>query len=495
MDFIDKFKDLFSSNESKKRQLIRHKKEFLNEIRNFQGATKSDRYKYWELNNSSLNSDSRLGLDILRARSRDLVKNDGYSRRGITAIESNTVGTGITAEIVENGKPHEKVQELWNNFTDSTDFDAEKMLTFSGMQALIMKEVAESGDCFARKFPNKFENGKIPFELKLIRSELIDTNRDNTGIKDPSDADIICQGIKFNERGRRLGFFVKNNINSYFSQSTLISANEMLQMFRMENASQVRGIPWLAPILLDVKDLSDYQHAELIRRKIASLYTAFVHDIDGNCPTESDEDDEENKNIEMMPGLTVTLPAGRTVTLSKPPTVTGHEAFCASYLKKIACGLGVTYEVLSGDLSQVNFSSGRMGWLEFYRNIEMWRWNILIPLFCEPVFKWFLQSVNLYYGIDTTKIKVNWTPPRREMIDPLKEVQADIMKIRNGFCSLDEIHREYGQNSATVLQKIKHIFDELARMGIKLDCNPKDTTQNGSLNSGRSKKSDNNKKK
>jgi capsid protein len=81
------------------------------------------------------------------------------------------------------------------------------------------------------------------------------------------------------------------------------------------------------------------------------------------------------------------------------------------------------------------------------------------------------------------------------MIDPLKEVQADIMKIRNGFCSLDEIHREYGQNSATVLQKIKHIFDELDRMGIKLDCNPKDTTQNGSLNSSRSKKSDNNKKK
>jgi lambda family phage portal protein len=490
MDFIDKFKDLFSTNESKKRQLIRHKKEFLNEIRSFQGATKSDRYKYWELNNSSLNSDTRLGLDILRARSRDLVKNDGYSRRGIIAIESNTVGTGITAEIVENEKPHKQVQELWNNFTDSTDFDAEKMLTFSGMQALAIKEIAESGECFARKFPNKFENGKIPFELKLIRSELIDSNRDNTGIKDPSDSDIICQGIKFNERGKRLGFFVKNNINSLYSQSTLISTNEMLQIFRMENASQVRGIPWLSPVLLDVKDLSDYQHAELIRRKIASLYTAFVHDIDGSNPTDQGEDEEENQSIEMMPGLTVTLPAGRTVTLSKPPTVTGHEAFCASYLKKIACGLGVTYEVLSGDLSQVNFSSGRMGWLEFYRNIEMWRWNILIPLFCEPVFKWFLQSVNLYYRIDTKNIKVNWTPPKREMIDPLKEVQADILKIRNGFTSLDEIHREYGSNSPAVLQKIKHIFDELHKMEIILDCDPSKTTQNGSSNIGRNRKND-----
>ncbi len=478
----------FTPVENKKKEIIKSN----NALRRYEGATKSDRYKNWNLNSNNLINDRVLGLEILRARSRDLVKNDGYSKHGLESIQANTVGTGITGEIINSktGKPNKKVQGIWNTFIESKNFDAERMLNFNGMQALVMKEIAESGECFFRKFPNKYYNKNIPFEIKLIQSELIDLNKDTTMFITDVDSEVISQGVHFNERGRRLGFYLKNKFNNFNLNSKFIPYEEMRQVFNLIDISQVHGIPWLAPVMLDIKDLSDYQHAELIRRKIASLYTAFIHDIDGNSPTDNEEDPDGNQSVEMMPGLTVELPAGRTVTLSKPPTVTGHESFCASYLKKIACGLGVTYEVLSGDLSQVNFSSGRMGWLEYYRNIELWRWKTIIPLFCEPIFEWFLQSINMYHGIDTSNLKINWTPPRREMIDPLKEVQADIMKIRNGFCSLDEIHREYGQNSADVLQKIKHIFDELNNMGIVLDCDPSKTTQNGSLNISRSKKSD-----
>ncbi|WP_158998360.1 hypothetical protein [Pigmentibacter ruber] len=121
MDFFNKFIELFGSKESKKRQLQNHKREFFNEIRKIEGATKSDRYKYWNLNGIFLVSGKLLGLEILSTRSRDLVKNDGYSKRGIISIESNTIGTGITGEIVskKDNKPLKDIQNIWDEFTES----------------------------------------------------------------------------------------------------------------------------------------------------------------------------------------------------------------------------------------------------------------------------------------------------------------------------------------------------------------------------------------
>jgi lambda family phage portal protein len=454
--------------------------------RSYLAASKSQRLQYWLADNSSVNMDTYKSLDILRARSRDLVKNDGYAHRAITAIQTNAVGTGITADITRNGKPDNQVQELWNNFADSTYCDAEGKLNFSGLQSLLMREVAESGECFVRKFPRKYTKGEIPFELKLLEPDLIDSQKDTSSLEHDLNSDIIYQGIKFNNRGKRLGYYLKNNYENMFTESKYIDAKDILHCLRIDRTSQARGIPWLSPVLLDLKNLSDYQDSELIRRKIASCYAAFVHDIDGT--NVGDDHAAEGEDARDLQGETITagtiemLPAGKTVTLATPPSVSGYEEYNRSILKKIAVGVGVSYEVLTSDLSQVNFSSGRMGWLEFQRNLEHWRWNILIPMFCNPVFNWFLSSINEVYGISLNGIKVDWTPPRREMIDPLKEVKADMLSVRNGFKSLDEIHRENGYNSNAILQKIAHITKELHKLGITLDCDPKETTQSGILN-------------
>jgi lambda family phage portal protein len=449
--------------------------------RTYAGASKSKRLVNWMTNNSSINEDTYKALDILRARSRDLVKNDGYSQRAISAIQTNAVGTGITADITKNGKPDQRIQELWNNFADSTKCDAEGNLNFYGIQSLLMREVVESGECLVRKFPKKYKKGEIPFELKIIEPELLDSMKDTSGIIQENNSEIIFQGIKFNNRGRRLGFFLKDNYANLFTKSYYVEAKEILHCFRVDRTSQARGVPWLTPVLLDLKDLGDYQDAELIRRKIASCFTGFIHDIDGFNTGDESEDEKNLQGEPMRPGTFELLPPGKTITLSKPPNVTGYEEYTRTVLKKIAVGIGVSYEVLTSDLSQVNFSSARMGWLEFQRNLESWRWNILIPMFCNPVFNWFLESINLIHGIDIDKVKVDWTPPRREMIDPLKETKADILSIRGGIKTLDEVLREYGLNFNNTLKKISYNNNELDKLNITLDSDPRKTTISGGL--------------
>ncbi len=449
--------------------------------RTYAGASKSKRLKNWVTDNSSINTDTHKALDILRARSRDLVKNDGYSQRAISAIQTNSVGTGITADITQNGQPYERLQDFWNNFADSTKCDAEGNLNFYGMQSLLMREVPEAGECLVRKLPKRYARNEIPFELKIIEPELIDSMKDTSGIIQENDTEIIYQGIKFDNRGKRIGFFLKSNYENLYNKSYYVDAKEILHLFRTDRASQAHGVPWLTPILLDLKDLADYQDAELIRRKIASCFTGFIHDIDGYNSGDGSEDDRDLQGEPMMPGTFELLPPGKTITLSRPPNVSGYEEYVRTVLKKIAVGVGVSYEVLTSDLSQVNFSSARMGWLEFQRNLESWRWNILIPMFCTPVFNWFLESVNLVHGINIDNVKVDWTPPRREMIDPLKETKADILSIRGGLKSLDEIHREYGSNLHSTLKKISYINKILDKLGITLDSDARNTTPSGGL--------------
>jgi capsid protein len=135
-------------------------------------------------------------------------------------------------------------------------------------------------------------------------------------------------------------------------------------------------------------------------------------------------------------------------------------------LYRVAAGLGVTAEALTGDLSQVNFSSGRLGWQEFGRSIDAWRWQMFIPTFCAGVARWF-SDVTGITGAPT------WTPPARTLIDPTREVPAIRDAVRAGLMSLAEAQREQGYDPTTLLEEIAQTNAQLDAMGIRLDSDPR----------------------
>ncbi|TAE80791.1 MAG: phage portal protein [Alphaproteobacteria bacterium] len=107
-------------------------------------------------------------------------------------------------------------------------------------------------------------------------------------------------------------------------------------------------------------------------------------------------------------------------------------------LHAIAAGLGITYEQLTGDLSQVNYSSLRAGLLEFRRWIEILRWHVFIPMFCNQVWRRFIDRAYVAGVINRQDYGVVWSAPKFEMIDPLKDAQADTLMMRNGTLTLRE---------------------------------------------------------
>src|SRR5262249_35547454 len=151
-----------------------------------------------------------------------------------------------------------------------------------------------------------------------------------------------------------------------------------------DRAGQVRGVPWGSSVLLKIRDFDDYDYddAQLMRQKIAACFAGFL--MDKEVPEASS--DHETGLEHINPGTIAKLPPGKEIVFGNPPVVgLEYQPYATVTLRSIATGFDVPYESLTQDYSQVNFSSGRMGWLEFHRNIEQWRWHMMIPNFCDPV--------------------------------------------------------------------------------------------------------------
>jgi len=154
------------------------------------------------------------------------------------------------------------------------------------------------------------------------------------------------------------------------------------------------------------------------------------------------------------PGMMYRMGEGDSVSFANPPTTENYAEFNKTVLQQVAAGFGTTYENLTGDLSQVNFSSGRMGWIEHHRNIEDWQRNIIIPQLLSKVFNWFKEGLVLKGIVPASQsISAGWTPPRREMIDPSKEVKGVQAQVRNFLLSPQDAIRQAGEDPDEVLEE------------------------------------------
>ena len=184
----------------------------------------------------------------------------------------------------------------------------------------------------------------------------------------------MLQGIEFDALGRRRAYWLYPT-HPGDGRGALVShrvpADRVLHLFERLRPGQVRGVPWFAPVMLKLRDLDAYDEAELVRKKIEACFAAFVTGVQdeetlGKARTEAD-----GSRIETFePGMIEYLEPGRDVKFAAPSASGGYAEYMRMQLHAIAAGVGLTYELLTGDLSQVNYSSIRAGLIEFRRRMR-----------------------------------------------------------------------------------------------------------------------------
>ncbi len=223
----------------------------------------------------------------------------------------------------------------------------------------VARTVLESGECFVRRIraTSKYE---IPIRLQVLEADYLDTSRHTGALQDDSGGVhyIDYYGIRFNKQGERIGYWLwKQHPSEFATVSVLVSADDIIHVYDLERPGQMRGIPNLASVMLRLRDLDDYEFTERIRNKIAACFSVFI--TDDSADDSKDDDYEEFEKLE--PGLIQRMQPGKSVQVATPPSKDGFGEYVKANLRGVAAGLGTSYESISGDYSQVNFSSGRMG--------------------------------------------------------------------------------------------------------------------------------------
>lgn len=216
----------------------------------------------------------------------------------------------------------------------------------------------------------------------------------------------------------------------------------MIHLFRPETPGQVRGISWFAPVLLRLADLDQWSDAQLVRQKIAALLTGFVTDVEGTGQPFEGEQKGSNLVGGLEPGTLRFLNPGQDIKFSTPASI-GAEviSFAKITEREIAVGLGLPASILTGDLSDVNYSSIRAGLVEWRRRVEALQYGVVTFQALRPIWRRWAATEVLSGRISTTvdaAQRAKFITPKMQWIDPSKDVQAELDAIAGGLMSRRE---------------------------------------------------------
>lgn len=410
---------------------------------------------------------------MIRNRARYLVANSAVSARSAQAFVDNVVGPGIALlPKIADAELKAVLLDAWNAWTDVADVDG--LLNFYGLQALAVRMMFIDGEVFVRF--TTADDGSL--RLQLLPAEFIDTTitRDN-----------VIGGIEFDAAGRRSAFYVYewhpgNPLR--LPKSNRVSSTEVLQIFRPTIPGQVRGISALVPIMTKLNDLDQFDRATLVKQKTGALLTGFITTPNEN-PLGAVNADDGVWTASLEPGTIQRLSPGESLEFSDPPETAGYSDFAKTQLRLIASGLGLPYNILSGDLSDTSYSSARVGLIEFRKYVDALQWQF-VHMFCRPVFHRWVELEVLRgalplpeSGLQQYIRNVTWAPPSMQMTDPQREVDAMVRAIRAGLMSREMAVASLGYDLAEVDAQIAAGNAAADAAGIVLDSDPRRVTQQG----------------
>jgi capsid protein len=160
------------------------------------------------------------------------------------------------------------------------------------------------------------------------------------------------------------------------------------------------------------------------------------------------------------------LPAGMQMEAIEPKAAAGYVDYLKFNLHLIAAGWGVTYEMMTGDVSDTSFSSARVNRLNFQREAEVEQWVVFIPKFCDRVCRAFADAAELAGKVKRADHNFEHATPKWDYVNPEQDVQADLAEIAGGLSSFSEKLRKRGYKPDLVFQELRSDIETLKEGGV-----------------------------
>jgi lambda family phage portal protein len=419
--------------------------------------------------NSSADAELSLSLPRLRASSRQMIRDASYAKRAKVLVVNNVIGPGIgmQAQVMTtrgelNPRVNDDIERAWADWCCAEECHTGGKLHFSDFERAAMGQVFEAGECFIRLHFQKFGDSEVPLALELIEPERLASDRTQPAALTP-DAQIRM-GVEVDNFGRPLAYWVSQQHPGDLSQHGWLSNNKwervpaanMLHLYRIDRWPQSRGEPWMHTVLRKLDSIDQYSSAELQAAQADAYNFGVIHtsNPEGMGALANNQAEQGTgavkPEMQIESGVVLELEPGEEMSYHQPSRPnTALDPFLRYMLREVAAGVGVSYESISRDYSQSNYSSSRLALLDdrdLWRVTQQW-WlrNFRCPLheiwLQQAVLAGAVPTIPLdQYGAEPDKFEaVKFKPRGWSWIDPTKEVAAFKEAEKAGYISAEDI--------------------------------------------------------
>jgi len=420
----------------------------------------------WIAQARSADEEIRGDIRLLRARARELGRNNSYVKRYLRLLQNNVVGPmgiKLQAQVKAGGETdaetNRAIEAAWNDWA-SSPVTVDGRLTLRRFEKLVLKTIACDGEAFVRLWRG-FEANSYGLALQAIDADLIDEtfSRPRRGSENE-----IRMGVEVDSLSRPVGYWVWNATSvsgiDLMRERYFVPAGEMLHLYDPDRVNQTRGVTWVHSVMVPAHMLNAYEESEAVAARIGAskmgLFEKKTDSVAGDLAN-----DKKPATMEANPGTFDIVPDGYEFKTWEPEHPTAQfPAFIKQMLRKIASGFSVFYNVLANDAEGVSYSTMRSfalverdDWRSIQQDfIDMWR----RPLYSAWLGMALLTGALELASRDASRyLAVRHRPRGWQWIDPEKEANAAVISIQNGLGTRTGFLAEKGED-------LEDVFAELA---------------------------------
>ncbi|HBK73230.1 MAG TPA: phage portal protein [Planctomycetaceae bacterium] len=457
--------------------------------RAYSGALVSRLTNDWMATQASADAEIRNSLRRLRDRSRELVRNNPYARQAKRTTQINVIGTGIKlqSQVLQlrgnrrDNRINNEIEAKWSRWTQASHCDCAGRSSFHDFEWLAVGAMCEAGEALFRIVKRPFGDSKVPLALQMLESDLLDEAYQGDTLNKNNE---WRNGVEVDQWGRpvRYAILMRHPGDSLFVGSPkpnqkhiFIPAADLIHLFMPERPGQNRGVPWFHSVMTDVHQLQGYEEAAVIRARAGASIMGFITNNDGEL--HADDVEGGQRISEFEPGTFKYLNNGESITVPDIDSPDQQfDMFVKNKVRRFASGFGCSYETLSRDFSDTNYSSSRLSLLE---DREHWRvvQKYLIDNFHMRVYREWLNLAALSGELNLPDFETRsdrydnprWMPRGWSWVDPLKEVKAYREAEQAGYMTKAQIIAYSGGDYDDNVSELAREQQLAADAGIKLD--------------------------
>lgn len=427
----------------------------------------------WSALAASADADTLPDLEVLRARSRDLARNDPLAQSAISTKVVNVIGTGHVASPEIDARrlglsPEQKeaweaeARAIWQEWSCSRDCDIARVQTFSELEDLVYRSRLLSGDALViRRFRRR------PGRMLGTCVQVVEADR----LSNPdwrSDDDRLAGGIELDADGAPVAYHVANRHlidrmrrgNVTWQRVPAFSASGRRIVLHIHGPrwrpELTRYAPMLAPVIESLKQRSRYSDAELMAAVVSACFVIGLRSPDGGLggglETAKAQEGASGEIKITEPGqIFDLLPDERVESFAPGRPSAQFGPFIDQVAKEIGAGTDLPHELLVKQFN-ASYSASRaameMAW-QFFRVDRAHH----VSQFCAPVYEDVISEAVALGLLDAPGffadalirrawLGVIWMGPARPTIDPTKDATADEKYLALGVTTRTRITAE-----------------------------------------------------